>query len=67
VTPNLGSSNHQPLPPEGGQMTKNWIVTESDVHCKHAKHMNWKALQMPKPATKQDEIENSRRTLYALF
>jgi hypothetical protein len=26
VAPDLGSSNHQPLPPEGGKMTKNEIV-----------------------------------------
>jgi hypothetical protein len=28
VLPDLGSSNHQPLPPEGGKMTKNEIVTD---------------------------------------
>jgi hypothetical protein len=67
VTPDLGFSNHQPLPPEGGQMTKSGIVTESDVHCKQAKHTIRIALQMPKLATQQDEIENARRSLYALF
>jgi hypothetical protein len=49
VSPDLGSSNHQRLLPEGGKMTKNEIVTEIDVQCK--------ALQMPKLTTMQDEIE----------
>jgi hypothetical protein len=38
-------------------MTKNEIVTEIDVQCKHAKHTIRKALQMPKLETMQDEIE----------
>ena len=38
-------------------MTKNEIVTEIDVQCKQAKHTIRKALQMPKLATMQDEIE----------
>ncbi len=38
-------------------MTKNEIVTENDVQCKQAKHTIRKALQMPKLATMQDEIE----------
>jgi|TARA_B100001142_G_C13892429_1_gene484491 hypothetical protein len=57
VSPDLGSSNHQRLLPEGGKMTKNEIVTEIDVQCKQAKHTIRKALQMPKLATMQDEIE----------
>jgi hypothetical protein len=60
VLPDLGSSNHQPLPPEGGKMTKNEIVMGSDVHYKQAKHTIRKALQMPKLETQQDEIENAR-------
>jgi hypothetical protein len=28
VSPDLGSSNQQPLPPEGGKMTKSEVVTE---------------------------------------
>jgi hypothetical protein len=67
VAPDLGSSNHQPLPPEGGKRTKNEIVTDSDVHYKQAKHAIRKALQMFKQTTQQDEIENARRTLNALF
>jgi hypothetical protein len=55
VSPDLGSSNHQPLPPEGEKMTKNEIVTESGVHFKQAKHTIRKALQMPKLATQQGE------------
>jgi hypothetical protein len=55
VSPDLGSSSHQRLLPEGGKMTKNEIETEIDVQCKQAKHTIRKALQMPK------------RTLYALF
>ena len=38
-------------------MTKNEIVTEIDVQCKQAKHTIRKALQMPKLAAMQDEIE----------
>jgi hypothetical protein len=57
VSPDLGSSNHQPLPPEGGKMRKNEIVTESNVQCKQAKHTIREALQIPKLATQQDEIE----------
>ena len=38
-------------------MTKNEIVTEIDVQCKQAKHTIRKALQMPKLATQQDQIE----------
>jgi hypothetical protein len=57
VSPDLGSSNHQRLLPEGGEMTKNEIVTEIDAQCKKAKHTIRKALQMPKLATMQDEIE----------
>jgi hypothetical protein len=38
-------------------MTKNEILTENDVQCKQAKHAIRKALQMPKLATHQDEIE----------
>jgi hypothetical protein len=56
VPPDLGSSNHQRLPPEGGEMAKNEIMTEIDVQCKQAKHTTRKALQMPKLATQQDEI-----------
>jgi hypothetical protein len=69
VSPDLGSSNHQPLPPEGGEMAKNEIVTKIDVQCKQAKHTIRKALQMPKLATQQDEIEmhDELSTLYALF
>jgi hypothetical protein len=52
VSPDLGSSNHQPLPPEGEKITKNEVVTESGVHFKQAKHTIRKALQMPKLATK---------------
>jgi hypothetical protein len=66
VAPDLGSSNHQPLPPEGGKMTKNEIATDSDVHYKQAKHAIRKALQMFKQRTQQDEIENAQRTLNAL-
>jgi hypothetical protein len=66
VAPDLGSSNHQPLPPEGGEMAKNDIVTDSDVHYKQAKHAIRKALQIFKQTTQQDEIENARRTLNAL-
>jgi hypothetical protein len=66
VAPDLGSSNHQPLPPEGGKKRGNEIVTESNVHCKQAKHAVRGALQMPKQTTQQDEIENARRTLNAL-
>jgi hypothetical protein len=62
----LGSSNHQPLPPEGGQMRGTEIVTESNVHCKQVKHAIREALQMPKQTTQQGEIENARRTLNAL-
>jgi hypothetical protein len=47
VAPDLGSSNHQPLPPEGVKMTKNEVVTDSDVHYKQAKHAIRKALQTP--------------------
>jgi hypothetical protein len=47
-------------------MTKNEIVTDSDVHYKQAKHAIRKALQMSKQSTQQDEIENVRRTLNAL-
>ena len=47
-------------------MTKNEIVTDSDVHYKQAKHAIRKALQMFKQSTQQDEIENVRRTLNAL-
>jgi hypothetical protein len=61
VAPDLGSSNHQPLPPEGEKMTKNEIV-----HYKQAKHAIRKALQMSKQSTQQDENENVRRTLNAL-
>jgi hypothetical protein len=42
-------------------------VTESNVHCKQAKHAIREALQMPKQTTMQDEIENDRRTLNALY
>ena len=38
-------------------MTKNEIVTDSDVHYKQAKHTIRKALQMPKLATMEGEIE----------
>ena len=48
-------------------MTKNEIVTEIDVQCKQAKHTIRRALQFPKLATQQDEIENARRTLNALY
>jgi hypothetical protein len=67
VSPDLGSSNHQRLLPEGEKMTKNEILTENDVQCKQAKHTIRKALQFPKLATQQDEIEmhDARRTLYA--
>jgi hypothetical protein len=61
MSPDLGSSNHQPLPPEGGKMRGNEIVTESNVHCKQAKYAVREGLQM------QDEIENARRPLYALY
>jgi hypothetical protein len=55
VAPDLGSSNHQPLPPdEGGEMTKNEVVTDNDVHYKQAKHAIRKALQMFKQSTQQD-------------
>jgi hypothetical protein len=57
VSPDLGSSTHQRLLPEGGKMTKSEIVTEIDVQCKQAKHTTRKALQMPKLATQQGEIE----------
>jgi hypothetical protein len=57
VPPDLGSSNHQRLLPEGGKMTKNEIVTEINVQCKQAKHTIREALQIPKLATQQDEIE----------
>jgi hypothetical protein len=57
VSPDLGSSSHQRLLPEGGKMTKNEILTENDVQCKQAKHTIRKALQMPKLATQQNEIE----------
>jgi hypothetical protein len=57
VSPDLGSSSHQRLLPEGGKMTKNEIVAEIDVHCKQVKHAIRKALQIPKLATMQDEIE----------
>jgi hypothetical protein len=57
VPPDLGSSNHQRLPPEGEKMTKNETMTEIDVQCKQAKHTIRKALQMPKLSTQQDEIE----------
>jgi hypothetical protein len=43
-------------------MRGNEIVTESNVHCKQAKHAIREALQMPKQTTQQDEIENARRT-----
>jgi hypothetical protein len=67
VASDLGSSNHQPLPPERGKMTKKHeIATDSDVHYKQAKHAIRKALQMSKQSTQQDEIENVRRTLNAL-
>jgi hypothetical protein len=66
VAPDLGSSNHQALPPEGGEMTKNEIVTDRDVHYKQAKHAIRKALQMSKQSTQQDEIENVRQTLNTL-
>jgi hypothetical protein len=62
VAPDLGSSNHQPLPPEGGKTRKNEIMTDSDVHYKQAKHAIGKALQMFKQTTQQDEIKNARRT-----
>jgi hypothetical protein len=52
--------------PEGGKMRGNEIVTESNVHCKQAKHAIREALQMPKQTTQQDEIEHARRTLNAL-
>ena len=48
-------------------MTKNEIVTESNVHCKQAKHAIREALQMPKQTTQQDEIENARQTLNVLY
>ena len=38
-------------------MTKNETMTEIDVQCKQATHTIRKALQMPKLATQQDEIE----------
>jgi hypothetical protein len=61
VSPDLGSSSHQRLLPEGGKMTKNEILTENDVQCKQrgkqAKHTIRKASQMPKLATQQYEIE----------
>jgi hypothetical protein len=44
----------------------NEIVTKSNVHCKQAKYAIREGLQMPKQTTQQDEIENARRTLYAL-
>jgi hypothetical protein len=34
-------------------------VTESNVHCKQAKHAVREALQMPKQTTQQDEIDLS--------
>jgi hypothetical protein len=46
-------------------MRGNEVVTESNVHCKQAKHAR-EALQMPKQTTQQDEIKNARRTLNAL-
>jgi hypothetical protein len=55
VSPDVGSSNHQRLLPEGGKMTKNEIGTEIDVQCKQAKHTIRKALQMPKLATMQGD------------
>jgi hypothetical protein len=67
VSPDLGSSNHQPLPPEGEKMRGNEVVTGSNAHCKQAKHAIREGLQMPKQTTQQDEIENARRTLYALY
>jgi hypothetical protein len=67
VSPDLGSSSHQRLLPEGGKMTKNEILTENGVQCKQAKHTIRKALQMPKLATQQDEIDNARQSLNALF
>ena len=48
-------------------MRGNEIVTGSNVHCKQAKHAIREALQMPKQTTQQDEIENARRTLNALY
>jgi hypothetical protein len=47
VPPDLGSSNHQRLLPEGGKMTKNEILTENGVQCKQAKHTIRKALHIP--------------------
>jgi hypothetical protein len=47
-------------------MTKNEIVTDSDVHCKQAKHLIREALQMPKQTTQQDEIESALQSLNAL-
>jgi hypothetical protein len=41
VSPDLDSSNHQPLPPGGGKMTKNEIVTESGVQFKQAKQAHY--------------------------
>jgi hypothetical protein len=65
VSPDLGSSNHQPLPPEGEKMTKNEIATESGVHFKQAKHTIRKALQMPKLATQQGESKCTTDSLRA--
>jgi hypothetical protein len=48
-------------------MRGNEIVTGSNVHCKHAKHAIREAFKMPKQTTQQDEIENARRTLNALY
>jgi hypothetical protein len=68
VSPDLGSSNHQRLLPEGGEMAKNETVTGSNVHCKQAKHAIREALQMPRAhTTQQDEIKNARRTPNALY
>jgi hypothetical protein len=47
-------------------MTKNEIVTDSDVHYKQAKPAIRKALKMSKQPTQQDEIENVPRTPNAL-
>jgi hypothetical protein len=53
---------------KGGKMTKNEILTENGVQCQQAKHTNREALQMPKLATQQDEIEmHDDRSLYALL
>ena len=48
-------------------MRGNEVVTGSNVHYKQATHAIREALQMPKHTTQQDEIENARRALNALY